>query len=134
MGRERRRRRQHMQSDDRRRYQELTTAVARNQTRDFMGYPTNPSGAAFGGITEAVSAVSQQEGDEVTLGVLKRQVPWDTYQKADLISDRESSFRSLLPLISRWGHRHHHHHHEQQLNIPKKLVDVVKQANKEKVL
>eukprot|EP00213_Chloropicon_mariensis_P005681 CAMPEP_0197472388 /NCGR_PEP_ID=MMETSP1309-20131121/3580_1 /TAXON_ID=464262 /ORGANISM="Genus nov. species nov., Strain RCC998" /LENGTH=493 /DNA_ID=CAMNT_0043010897 /DNA_START=147 /DNA_END=1628 /DNA_ORIENTATION=+ len=61
-----------------------------------MGYPTNPSGAAFGGITEAVSAVSQQEGNEVTLGVLKRQVPWDTYQKADLISDRE------LQLIKRY--------------------------------
>merc|ERR1712159_437633 len=96
MGEKRRRRRQHMQSDDRRRYQELTTAVARNQT-DLMGYPTNPSGAAFGGITEAVSsAVSQQEGNEVTLGVLKRQVPWDTYQKADLISDRE------LQLIKRY--------------------------------
>jgi len=38
----------------------------------------------------------RDEAQEVTDQVLRRQVPWDTYQKADLISDRE------LQLIKRY--------------------------------
>jgi len=56
-----------------------------------MGYPTDGFASEAGGSQQQL-----QQADELTEQILRRQVPWETYQKADLISDRE------LQLIKRY--------------------------------
>ena len=66
-----------------------------------MGYPTqgrDGTGTNFDDLSSLQGEANsvKDEAQEVTDQVLRRQVPWDTYQKADLISDRE------LQLIKRY--------------------------------
>lgn len=52
--------------------------------------------ATVGGMRNEVFDQESSDGQKMTEAILKRQVPWETYQKADLISDRE------LQLIKRY--------------------------------
>ncbi|QDZ25757.1 subunit H of vacuolar ATP synthase [Chloropicon primus] len=60
-----------------------------------MGYPTDANFQDFSSLQGEADSL-RDAAQEVTEQVLKRQVPWDTYQKADLINDRE------LQLIKRY--------------------------------
>ena len=87
----------------RNRYQELTPTNSFDRSRgagvgpfDGMAGFDSREGGARGGADAAAQQSGKDESKQETEAVLRRTVPWDTYQKADLISDRE------LQLIRRY--------------------------------
>lgn len=78
----------------------VTTSTNSSVNRSINFHQNNPSNMVYdspvGGMRSEVLEQESSDGQKMTEAILKRQVPWDTYQKADLISDRE------LQLIKRY--------------------------------
>jgi V-type H+-transporting ATPase subunit H len=78
----------------------VTTSTNSNANRSINFDQNKPNNMVYdspvGGMRSEVLEQESSDGQKMTEAILKRQVPWDTYQKADLISDRE------LQLIKRY--------------------------------